>query len=81
MKKSKRPEEWEARLGTSGFNPLEVFDLIDAVKAKKKIANIQGRQFKLSYHTFQGNACVHYSPVDGFVPMGDIQIDKLLRGF
>jgi len=74
---TKKPEPWEARLGVSSFDPLDVMALADAVKARSKSVELRGRTFKLRYQ--EGK--VHYSPTDGtYTPCGWVDIQKLGEG-
>ena len=73
---TKKPESWEARLGVSSFDPLDVMALADAVKARKDTVELHGLTFKLRY---QDNK-VHYSPERGYIPCGWVDIEKLGEG-
>jgi len=74
---TKKPEPWEARLGVSSFDPLDVMALADAVKERSETVVLRGQTFKLRYK----NDKVHYSPTDGtYVPCGWVDIDKLGEG-
>lgn len=77
----KRQEEWQAKLGTSALNPLEVLDLQEAIKAKKKIAVLQGRKFHISYYREEGEDKIHYKPVEGFTPCGFLLVKKIMGEF
>lgn len=70
-------EEWEDRLGTSSFNPLDILELQDAVRASSPSVVLSGnRVFVLTYSP----GVVHYKPERGFAPCGHLQIDRLLKG-
>lgn len=71
------PEGWQARLGTTNFDPLTVMDLQDAVRARKKTVILQGRKFLLKYD--KKNKTVYYSPEEGFAPAGYLEIERLLE--
>lgn len=73
---TKKYEPWEARLGVSGFDPLEVMQLADAVKNHAETVTFAGKTFNLHY---EGNK-VRYSPERGYTPCGWIDIDKLGEG-
>lgn len=72
---AKKHEEWEARLGTSSFDPLQVMKLSDAVKNRDETVQLGGRNFSLTY---RGDR-VFYSPVEGYVPCGWIEIDRIVK--
>jgi hypothetical protein len=74
----RKPEQWQSLLGTSAFDPLEIFDLQDAIREGKKVADVQGRKFQLKYR----NGSVFYAPLDDriFVPSGWLEIGRFLRG-
>lgn len=76
MKKHKQ-EPWAAKLGTTTLDPLQVMDLQDAVRARKKTAVVQGKKFLLSYKGEQ----VYYQPAeDGvFAPSGYLDIKRFLE--
>jgi hypothetical protein len=73
---TRKAEDWEAKLGVSGFDPLEVMQLADAVKLQSESVTLGGRTFHLRYK--EGK--VHYGPDRGYVPCGWIDIDKLGEG-
>jgi hypothetical protein len=77
---AKKPEEWESRLGTTSFNPLEVFDLQDAVKSQQPTADLQGRVFLLSYSVRNNEEVVYYRPERGFAPCGYLNVRRFLGG-
>ena len=79
MMKRKAPEPWTAKLGTSALDPLEVIDLQEAIRARKKKADVQGRKFLLTYI---GNTTVYYRPAgDEFVPAGYLDISRFLEDY
>lgn len=82
MIQKKRTEEWESRLGTSNFNPLEVIELQDAIKKHKIIVSIQNREFSLRYYLSPKTKeeMVFYKLSDNFVPCGHLSINRFLRG-
>lgn len=69
----KRYQDWEARLGTTSFDPLDVMRLAEAVKDRKATVMLSRGNFVLIYESDR----VHYSPVSGFVPTGWIEINRL----
>lgn len=69
----KRYEDWEARLGVTSFDPLDVMRLADAVKERATTVQLNRGNFVLVYQDDK----VHYSPVEGFVPTGWVEIAKL----
>jgi hypothetical protein len=73
---TRKAEDWEAKLGVSGFNPLEVMQLADAVKLRSESVTLGSRTFNLRYE--EGK--VHYSPERDYAPRGWIDIDKLGEG-
>lgn len=73
MGKKQRVEDWEARLGTTSFDPLEVMQLADAIKDRKETVLLGSRNFALSY---RGDR-VFYSPVEGFAPCGWLDISRI----
>lgn len=75
--RTRPPEEWQAKLGTTNFDPLEAIDLVDAVKARKKRAKIGDRMFTLNYEATR----VYYSPVDGFAPSGWLELERIEKGY
>jgi hypothetical protein len=74
-KGSKKPEEWEEKLGTSYLNPLQVLDMQDAIRERKEFAIVDGYMFSFKY---EGNR-VFYKPVDKETPTGYLTIDKFLE--
>lgn len=77
----KKPEEWQARLGTNALDPLKVMDLQDAIRTHKNAAIIQGKKFLLTYYKVQGKAKVYYRPADdSFVPAGHLDVKRFLEG-
>lgn len=77
-KKRKAPiEAWEARLGSSAFDPLAVMDLQDAIRNKRKKVTLNGREFRLKYS--DDSLVVFYAPVEGFAPAGYLNIEKFLE--
>jgi hypothetical protein len=75
---TRRVEPWAARLGTACFDPLEVMDLQTAIRARKKIAVVQGRKFRLQY---SGANTVYFTPADDgvFTPSGYLDIKRFLE--
>lgn len=73
---AKKPEPWEARLGVSSFDPLDVIALAEAVKARRGTVTLREQTFKLRYL----NDKVHYSPEHGYTPCGWVDIEKLGEG-
>jgi hypothetical protein len=77
--KHRREEKWESKLGTSSFDPLEVIELQDAIRQRIVVARIGGRQFELTYYSAEDGEKVHYSPLEGFVPSGNLDIKRFLE--
>lgn len=77
-----KSEEWETRLGTSGFNPLDVLELQDAVRNREHSVHLtdSNQTLILTYKVRSDGEVVHYKPERGFVPIGTLNIDHLLRG-
>ncbi len=76
MKKRRNLETWQAKLGTDQFNPLEVFELEEALKNKKPSVTLSGRKFELKYYRDDNRNMVRYYPKEGFTPMGFLDIDR-----
>lgn len=76
MAKSK-PEKWAAKLGTTALNPLQVIDLQDAVRARKKKVKLEERWFVIKY--LPDGETIYYSPEGGYVPSGYLNIQRLLE--
>lgn len=76
-KRRKAEEKWQAKVGTSSFNPLEIMDLQDAVKLRKKKIKLGEREFILEYR--EDGKVVYYHPSDGFAPAGYIEIRRLME--
>jgi hypothetical protein len=72
-----KAEDWETRLGTGSFNPLEILELSDAVRERRGTVVIGGTNYALSYR----NERVFYCPVEGFIPCGWLEISRIERGF
>jgi hypothetical protein len=72
---SKKYEPWEARLGVTSFDPLEVIQLVDAIRARAETVTLTSGTFKLKYEPGR----VHYSPERGFTPTGWIDIERIER--
>lgn len=80
----KKPETWQAKLGTSALNPLQVQDLQDAIKAKKKVAVLQGRKFRIRYFREDREDKLYYAPLDvdeGYGPCGYLVVNRIMEGF
>ena len=75
-RRSSHYEEWQARLGTKALNPVQVLDMQEALRERKKRAEIDGRWFKFVYHN---DGTVYYTPEEGFAPCGYLIIDKFLE--
>src|SRR3970040_1265487 len=73
-------EEWQSRLGTRTFNPLEVIDMQKAIRKRKTFVDVQGRRFLLRYYTKQGEDKVFFRP-DGdlLTPCGHLDIRRFLE--
>lgn len=79
MVKRKKPlEEWQAKLGTSALDPMQAMDLQEAIRKRKKRANLDGRWFLIKY--LSDGETIHYSPEEGFVPTGYLNIRKFVEG-
>lgn len=79
-KRHRPPESWEAKIGTSSFDPLTVMDLQDAVRQRRKQVILNDRKFLLSYYQVNGEAKVYYSPAGPiFAPSGHLDIKRLLE--
>lgn len=70
-------EDWEARLGTTAFDPLEAMQFVDAVKNRETSLNLGTRSFALVYRDDK----VFYTPIQGFVPCGWLDISRVERGW
>lgn len=75
VKQKKHYEDWQAKLGTTSFDPLDAMTLADAVRVRAKTVALSVGTFKLRY---QGHT-VHYSPERGFTPCGFINIEQIER--
>lgn len=73
-----RQEEWNARLGSTYLDPLQVIDLQDAIRDRKKSVTVQGTKFLLTY---TNSNTVYYQPADDrfFTPAGYLDIKRFLR--
>ena len=70
-------EDWEARLGTTAFDPLEAMLVIDAIKAREKSVNLGNRTFTFVYRDNK----VFYAPIESFTPCGWLDIERVERGW
>lgn len=73
----KRTEPWQAKVGTSALNPIQVMELQDAVRDRKDMVSLEGISFQLRYS--DDGETVQYVPVKGWTPTGFLNIAKLLR--
>jgi len=71
----KKYEEWQARLGTTTFDPLDTFTLADAIRSRSPTVVLTVGTFELTYR----GAKVQYRPVEGFAPTGWIDIERIER--
>ena len=72
-----RIETWQSKLGTTGLNPLQVIQMQDAIKERKKQVRFEhGRLFYLKY---KNSNHVYYRPERGFAPAGWLDIEKFLQ--
>jgi hypothetical protein len=77
---SKKVEPWQAKLGTSTFNPLQVIDMQTALRKRAKSAVVQGRKFLLTYYKVKEEQKVFYRPADdSFAPAGHLDVDRFLE--
>ncbi len=76
----KKPEEWQSKLGTSTFDPLQVQDMQDAISHHLTTVSVGGRKFLLTYYTTSDGDKVYYRPADdSFAPAGHLDIKKFLE--
>lgn len=73
----KKYEPWEAALGLTSFNPLEAMQLQDAIRNREETVLLGSKTFALHYRDDK----VHYSPVEGYVPCGWLDIERMEKGF
>lgn len=73
--KRKKEEPWQARLGTTVFDPLECMELQDAIGKKAKKVTIGEKTFLLSYK-LEGQ--VFYKPEKGYAPCGYLNMEHFL---
>jgi hypothetical protein len=71
----KKYEEWQARLGTTTFDPLDAMTLATAIRERASTVVLNLGTFKLHY---KGDK-VQYRPIEGFTPTGWIDIERIER--
>jgi len=70
-------EGWQSRLGTSALDPLQVMDMQEAIRKRRKSVIVQGKEFLLTYY---GDNHVYYRPGDdSFAPAGHLNIKRFLE--
>ena len=78
--KHRREEKWQAKLGVSAFDPLQTIELQDAIRRRDEIVLIGKREFQLTYYSTVEGEKVHFTPVEGFIPMGHLDVKRFLEG-
>lgn len=76
MKKSAQDIDYNAKLGTGGFNPIDTLELRAAVKEGRDSFKVEsGKEFSIQYRGSQ----IFYKPTDGsHTPCGEVDLAHLL---